>query len=259
MMEEMFDIDFKNKRKQLEVEFTVDDDVDIPLNSTAKIVSLDLMGTKGIDLILGDNTKTLSDGAEINSAIEMKLQEEVNAQILPLKNKAEELISSIDSLLVVVTSVLDKDARSSLTKSLVSLDNTFSTLSSTVQTVDEIIAKNQDNISDILTNVNHISTNIHNSNGKISNVINNLSSFSDSLSAVGLTQKIDKIDKVVDKLNAKEGFLGHLINDEELYNDLRSVLKEVDKLIIDVRNNPKRYVNFSIIGNTKKYVKPKSE
>ena len=34
----------------------IEDDIQIPLNSEAKIVSLDLMGTKGISLLLGDDT-----------------------------------------------------------------------------------------------------------------------------------------------------------------------------------------------------------
>ena len=32
-------------------------------------------------------------------------------KILPLKNKAEELIGSIDSVMMIVTAVLNKDAR----------------------------------------------------------------------------------------------------------------------------------------------------
>ena len=43
------------------------------------------------------------------SSIESSLQEEVNAQILPLKMKTEELIGSIDSVMTVITSVLNKD------------------------------------------------------------------------------------------------------------------------------------------------------
>ena len=37
--------------------------------------------------------------------------EEVNKQILPLKNKAEELIGSVDSVMTIVTAVLNKNTR----------------------------------------------------------------------------------------------------------------------------------------------------
>ena len=253
------DINYQNSERSLKVKFVVNDEIDIPENSVAKIVSVDLMGTKGINLILGDSENKANNNDVLFSSIELSLQDEVNAQILPLKNRAEELIGSIDSLLTVVTSVLDKDARSSLTKSLQSLDNTFSTLSSTVVKVDDLISKNEENVNDILTNVNHISTNIHESNGKIRNIINNFSSLSDTLSKTDLSEKIKKIDNVLNQLNSNQGFLGKLLNDKDLYNDLRLVLKEIDELIVDMKNNPKRYVNFSIIGNNKPYVKPKDE
>ena len=48
--------------------------------------------------------------------IEGTLQDEVNAQILPLKNKAEELIGSIDSIMMIVTAVLNKDTRDKFKK-----------------------------------------------------------------------------------------------------------------------------------------------
>ena len=135
-----------DENDQLRVNFSVEDDIEIPLNSVAKIVSLDLMGTKGVNLILGDADSNASSGFELMSDIESSLQDEVNAQILPLKVKTEELIGSIDSVMTVITSVLNKDARESLTKSLVSLDKTFATLSTTMLSVNKIVSENKQNI-----------------------------------------------------------------------------------------------------------------
>ena len=82
------EIKFDNKRdNQLRVDLNIQNDIKIPKNSVAKIVSLDLMGTKGISLVLGDSTEFVSTGDELMSSIESSLQDEVNAQILPLKMK----------------------------------------------------------------------------------------------------------------------------------------------------------------------------
>ena len=80
------------KDYQLKVLINIENDIQIPINSEAKIVSLDLMGTKGISLVLGNDTVMAIEGSEINSSIEASLQDEVNAQILPLKNKATKFI-----------------------------------------------------------------------------------------------------------------------------------------------------------------------
>ena len=83
-------ISFNSERdNQLEVMINIENNIQIPINSKAKIISLDLLGTKGISLILGDDTVMAISGSELTSSIEASLQDEVNAQILPLKNKTE--------------------------------------------------------------------------------------------------------------------------------------------------------------------------
>ena len=122
----------------LMVELSIKEDLDIPVNSIAKIVNEDIMGSKGIALILGDANINIEEGDTINADIEGSLKDEVNKQVIPLKNKAEELIASIYSVVTVITSVLSKDARESLPKSLESLDKTFSTMSKTMTKVNRI-------------------------------------------------------------------------------------------------------------------------
>ena len=66
--------------------------------------------------------------------------------------KTEELIGSIDSVMTVITSVLNKDSRESLSKSLISLDQTFSTLSETMKVIDKMVNENKENVNVTLTN-----------------------------------------------------------------------------------------------------------
>ena len=122
------------------------------------------------------------DGDELMSSIESSLQDEVNSQILPLKMKTEELIGSIDSVMTVITSVLNKDARESLSKSLISLDQTFNTLSETMKVIDKMVNENKENVNVTLTNDETIiSENLNHSNEEIKNILYNFSSISDSL------------------------------------------------------------------------------
>jgi len=247
------------KGNLLKVKMNIENSLDIPKNSIAKIVSLDLMGTKGISLELGDSTQMVVNGDELSSNIESSLQDEVNAQILPLKIKTEELISSIDSVMTVITSVLNKDARESLSKSLISLDKTFSTLSSTMIVVDEIVRNNKDNINKTLTNFTSISETLNESNQNIKNILTNFSSISDSLAKSEIISTINKLDEITKSINNGEGTLGKLITDKEIYENLESVTKELEELIQDMKLNPERYINFSIINKPKRYIKSKSE
>ena len=47
-----------------------------------------------------------------------------------------------------------------------------------------------------------------------------------------------------DKLNSEEGSLGLLATDQTLYQDVKKAVREVDKLVTDIRENPKKYVKM---------------
>ena len=247
------------KENLLKLTLHLENGINIPLNTIAKIMSTDLMGTKGISLSLGDTSVMSVSGSELASSIESSLQDEVNAQILPLKNKTEQLIGSIDSVMTVITSVLNKDARESLTKSLVSLDHTFSTLSETMLVVDKMVNENEKNISTIMTNFTSISSNLNASNEEIKNIISNFSSISDSLAKADILSTLSSIDKITSKINNSEGSLGQLVNDKELYNNLKDASQELDELIADMKLHPERYLTFSILSTSKPYIEPKKE
>lgn len=55
------------------------------------------------------------------------------------------------------------------------------------------------------------------------------------------------------KIDEGEGSLGLLVNDPDLYNNLEDASRQLDLLLLDVKYNPKRYVNFSVFGKDKAY------
>ena len=62
----------------------------------------------------------------------------------------------------------------------------------------------------------------------------------------------DKLNSVISGVQNGEGSLGKLTKDEQLYNNLNTASDNLNKLIQDLKTNPKRYLNFSVFGkNTK--------
>ncbi len=242
-------------RPSLLVTLILDKEFSIPNNSTARIVNQDLMGTKGVSLILGDTDVYVKVGDTLNSSIEGSLQEEVNAQILPLKRKAEELIGSMDSLMIIVTAILNKDARANLSNSLNSLDRTFVLMSETMQRVSDIVGENDERINNVIINLESISENIKNSNGAIENTLSNLSSISDSLVNADISSIVDNFNAITQQINNGQGSLGLLIKDDRMYNNLERSTKELAELVEDIKNNPSRYINFSLVGRSSSYKK----
>lgn len=246
------DIILFNDNKELLVSFSLNKIDSIPDNSNFKIINQDLMGTKGVSLILGNSVSYANFGDTITSSVENSLQDEVNAQILPLKNKAEELIGSVDSLLTIVTAVLNKNTRENLSNSISSLDQTFLLMSKTMVKVDSLVYFNDNRISKILSNIEAISSNINNNNNNIKQIIENVSLITDSIAKSDIISFVQNINELTSNISNGKGSLGKLINDDAFYNNLEKSSQEMNQLIEDIKNNPSRYVNFSILGGAKK-------
>ena len=248
-----------NSDNNLVVTLNIDGLDNIPENSICKIVNQDLMGTKGVSLILGQSNSFASSGDTLLGRVENSLQDEVNAQILPLKNKAEGLIGSVDSLLTIVTAVLNKNTRNSLSNSIKSLDETFAILSKTMVKIDSMVYDNDARVSKVLSNLESITTNLNDSSSGIKPILYNLSSISDTLSNANFGSLVNNINKISNNINSGSGSLTKLMNDEKLYNNLEKSTSELAELIEDIKNNPKRYVNFSILGGTNKSFEKKKD
>ena len=248
-----------NSDNNLVVTLNIDGLDNIPENSICKIVNQDLMGTKGVSLILGQSNSFASSGDTLLGSVENSLQDEVNAQILPLKNKAEGLIGSVDSLLTIVAAVLNKNTRNSLSNSIKSLDETFAILSKTMVKIDSMVYDNDARVSKVLSNLESITTNLNDSNSGIKPILYNLSSISDTLSNANFGSLVNNINTISNNINSGSGSLTKLMNDEKLYNNLEKSTSELAELIEDIKNNPKRYVNFSILGGTNKSFEKKKD
>ncbi len=57
---------------------------------------------------------------------------------------------------------------------------------------------------------------------------------------------VKSFDDVAVRLRGSEGTAGRLINDREVYDRLSRMVESVDALVKDIKENPKRYVKFSL-------------
>jgi phospholipid/cholesterol/gamma-HCH transport system substrate-binding protein len=242
-----------NMQGTIIVSFSLDTDFAIPSNSVARIISSDLLGSKAVEIQLGNSATLIASGDTLLSSIETSLMDEVNAQVAPLKMKAESLLSSIDSLVVVVQSVLNDDARENITKSLKSISATFANIEKTSNTLDLALDEERGRISEILMNAKTVTASLEESAYNFNRLIDNLALFSDSLIVVDVPGTLRKADEsimqigvLVEKINKGEGTLGMLMHNDTLYFELERSAEELNKLLEDIRANPKRYVRFSV-------------
>ena len=255
-----------SSRGTISARLTIKPELQIPDNTIAKIVSQDLLGAKAIELFLGDSRTFIEEGDTIRTDMEMSLAESVNSQVLPIKQKAEQLLGTVDSILVSVQYILNPNFRMNIDESFASIKRSIETLEITSTRVDSMVKFQAARFKVITNNIESISTNLRNNNEKITNILQNIDQISDSLTKVNFVETIDRANKalsdiaiITEKINTGQGTLGMLVNDEMLYKNLNQSSKDLDKLLVDLRLNPKRYVSLSLFGGGgKNYKEPDS-
>jgi phospholipid/cholesterol/gamma-HCH transport system substrate-binding protein len=245
--------------KFLVVEMSITHDVPISKNSVAQIYSSDLLGSKAVEIVLGNSKDFVKNGDTLHSGSKASLEDEVSKQVLPLKLKAESLMGSFDTLLTVLNQVMNEETRDNLIKSFASIRNTIKHLEVTTSTIDTIVTNQKGRMSEIITNIESITHNIKNNNQQITNAINNVSKMTDTLAAANLSKTISttqralqNFEQITDKINKGKGSLGMLINNDSLYNQLAGSSRNLNLLLQDLKAHPKKYVHFSVFGKKDK-------
>lgn len=242
------------------VELMVESTFQIPKNSVAQIVSSDIMGTRSIEMIFSNEKTFYQTNDTIPGAIESDLKEQVSMQVLPIKNKAEQLLGTIDSAITVLTVIFNEDAQKNLSASFDNINKTIKNVEEITSDLQQIIATEKESIQKIVGNVEDVTTFLSRNTAELENTIKNLSAFSDSLSNIqvspiitNITLASNQILALIEKLNSNEGTAGLLLNDDQLYMGITELSENLSFLIRDIQANPKRYLQFSAMDFGKEY------
>ena len=241
------------------VELFMSNDIPIPRNSAARIYSSDLLGTRRIQIIPGDSPEFAESGDTLIGQMQQSLQDEVNDMVEPIMRKTENLITSFDTVLNVLSEIFNKQTRDNLTGTVESLRNTMASLENATLSVDTLVESQKIKLARIIDNIESISANLKQNGDNFNRILSNTASISDTIARSNisatlskLTNSIENLEKIVAGIEKGEGTVGQLINNDKMYNELEASSRELKLLLEDMRLHPERYVHVSVFGRNPK-------
>lgn len=235
-------------KEKIVVKFSVEEDIQLPERTEAIIYPATLIAGKAIKLKLAESSNYYSGGDTIIGVLEQDIVSSLTNELMPVKTKIENLLVSIDSVLAI----FDHERREGLKESLDNINHITANMES-------LLDADNSKLAAILSNVESITYNLKNNNEQLTNILVNFSEISDSLNKadikttiVNANKTLAEFSEISRKINNGEGTVGMLINNDSLYNNLNYLAADLDSLVIDLNENPKRYVHFSLFGKKDK-------
>lgn len=229
----------------------------IPENTIAKMISSGLFGGKAIKLEVIKGSKYFSPGDTMPAQIETGLIDQLGHQIAPVKKKAEDLMVEFEKTLKVMSSVFNEENREQLSQSFANLNKALYSINQTASELDTTLSPNG-TLRKMFINFESISSNLKTSNKDITKIVRNFSAISDTIAKIKIASTMLQVDsamrqfnRVITQINLGKGTLGNLVQNDTLYYNLENASKSLDLLLRDIKDNPKRYINFSLIDLSK--------
>lgn len=215
--------------------------------SRAVLADDGLLGGKLIRLGINPGAPELENGGQLVSAKESGLSALIKEKTLPVLN-------NVDSLTYQLNKVVGQFDQTGVV-----LNRTLASANAGVRTLDLAINENRAGLKATLDNVNRLSNSLVETEKQLKPILDKADTFADSLQGLQLKQTLGSVNKTVDNLqkilgaiNRGEGSIGKLTTNDSLYRNVNATTASLEKLLTDFRENPKRYVHFSLFGKKDK-------
>ncbi|WP_020531706.1 MlaD family protein [Flexithrix dorotheae] len=236
------------KNNKVMVSLEVANDIQIGDQTVALLTDPGLLSDKAVELKINTVNGYLKSGDTLRSEID-------NGVMDILEEKAFPIINTLDSTFASLNIVLK------------GLDGLGDELKSTLVVArDKMNSVNTQELDGTLQNFRITSENLAKMSEELKPLATKLNTLADSLNeapikslATEMNATMANLNTTVEKINNAEGSLGLLINDKKLYEDMDQTIRDLDSLLVNLREHPNRYVQFSVFGKKDKEKKKKDK
>lgn len=224
-----------SKDNSFRVKISVSKDIRIPKSASLQLFDNGLMGGKALQLVFDPaltNNQYYAPAETLRSEVALGLMAQLSGDLMP---KIENILFEVDTLLKSVRKITDGEE---LNQSLSAIKTTTTQLAQTSTQLNRMMSKD---VPLLLSDVKVLTSDFKVVSGNLKNI-----DFAQTIASVN--QTIANLNLITDNINKGEGTVGMLLKDKNLYINLSNTAASADRLLIDLKEHPKRYVHFSLFG-----------
>jgi len=228
-------------------------DMPIPKDSKIKLESA-LLGGVTLKLILGTSKEQAEDGDELAAEYTSDIFNMVNSRIVNVTNSA-------DSVMGTLNDFFHKDGLNSaigeLPLVLRELTRTIAEIRSTVSLIQPGLASTAKGMGEFSASLPEYDRQLREGLGHFNQLGRQVDSVRVAELLNNLSVSSGKLASLMTKLEAGEGSAGKLLNDDQLYLDILKTNAELQKVMLDLKKYPEKYI--PVPGTKKQRKKAKKQ
>ncbi|MBO4811472.1 MAG: MCE family protein [Prevotella sp.] len=206
--------------------------------SKAEIVS-DFLGNVKLELRFGPiEGRLLSAGDTIAGSMQAGLMSKA-AEMLP---QVEQMLPKLDSILSSLNALAADPA---LKGTIHNAEQLTASLGATTRQLNQLTSQLNRQLPQLMNKANGVM-------GNAETVTGNLAQLDLDATLKRVDDALASVQQVTSALNNPKGSVGMLLNDAQLYQNITTTMRDVDSLLVDFKNHPRRYINVSVFGKKSK-------
>lgn len=230
------------------IKLTIDDNFEFSKKSTVEIFEPGLMSGKEMRINLFYGGETAKDGDTLKGNYQLSMLNSLSSQVKPVKDQLSGVLLKLDSTLASTNKIVDEQNRREIKLMLINLNKTIESFKGVSERTNGLLMTNEKGISEAIGNANKMLLTTNSTVEKYGRVAEKVDIDKLNSTISEFNQSATKLNHLIAGIQNGEGSLGKLMKDDELYNNLTKTSDNLNKLVEDVKANPKRYVNFSVFG-----------
>ncbi len=235
-------IEYNQQKENFSVQIKISSEYKFPNSSTAEAFSSDIMGTRALRIINSQNNILMENRDTFQTSTALGLPEMLASQFNEIKEQLSSLIISSDTLINNINNTLSPQLRQELTLSIAHLRKTLSN----AQTLTASLQKSVPTVERTINNIDSLTYKLNTGADHLNSTLHNTTEITAQLKEADLTATITALKNLLEKIQNPYSTTGKLLTTDSLHNSTDQLIRDLNTLIKNITEEPKRYIKISV-------------